>query len=754
MAPPLHRRVVDTVGDPYSPDDRTPAHELPGDRLVVLRDEKGPWGNRATLERTLRGIMDGYQNRLTGIGDPSRDKTYGGRWNGPEFYNQFLTGWEMQERWRGSDLGARIVEEIPREMTRRGWTITIQPDEEKRKSGRTDSRRTRGLYDDLPPGMGEQPAPPSPTKAPGAVAQSQHVPGALPEVSDDNTALIEALTDEQERLGLGRALYEAACYERNYGGGGILIGVDDGEPNLTVPLDLKKVRRITHLTAFRGGWDGELIGWSYYCDPRDPKFGRPRTYQLRNLGVTVALPTPGEPPQQAQAGGKTGALITYVHESRLLLFPGETVSHWARVQMRGWGDSIWMRVNQILSQYDQSWNGIAILLSELGLPILSMENFSQMMAAEDDKGLAQLQGRATAMAMSMSIARTRIIDSKEKLERIKLDLGGVADTLREFALRLAAAADMPASRLLNQGKGGLGDTGKGDQDIFYDQIQGRQTKQILPVLRKFIALQFAASEGVCAGKPPPKRWAVEMVPLLQMSDKDRADYRYKIAQTDEIYMNKGAVNPEEVASTRYGGSAYNDGPIVLDLEGREALAKQEQEAAPEPQEPPPTPPDRQPPGPVNGPPAAPTQDAADFVTRNGRTKVRKSVSVIAAFNEHGMLLMGRRRDTGKFSLPGGHAEPGEDPLSTAVRELWEETKLHPRRIELVGTKDVGGAVAEVHISVFRALVEGNPSGSDDPDQEFIGFEWVDMSTGKYPPEIAEALHHQPDAVGPVLRRRR
>ncbi|MCW2504399.1 MAG: hypothetical protein JWO79_2683 [Actinomycetia bacterium] len=30
-----------------------------------------------------------------------------------------------------------------------------------------------------------------------------------------------------------------------------------------------------------------------------------------------------------------------------------------------------------------------------------------------------------------------------------------------------------------------------------------------------------------------------------------------------------------------------------------------------------------------------------------------------------------------WGLPGGHAEPGESPLETAVRELWEETQLRP-----------------------------------------------------------------------------
>jgi 8-oxo-dGTP pyrophosphatase MutT (NUDIX family) len=50
-------------------------------------------------------------------------------------------------------------------------------------------------------------------------------------------------------------------------------------------------------------------------------------------------------------------------------------------------------------------------------------------------------------------------------------------------------------------------------------------------------------------------------------------------------------------------------------------------------------------------------------------------------DEHGRILMQRRRDSGNWSMPGGTMEIGETLARTAVRETREETGLD---IELTG----------------------------------------------------------------------
>jgi ADP-ribose pyrophosphatase YjhB (NUDIX family) len=46
------------------------------------------------------------------------------------------------------------------------------------------------------------------------------------------------------------------------------------------------------------------------------------------------------------------------------------------------------------------------------------------------------------------------------------------------------------------------------------------------------------------------------------------------------------------------------------------------------------------------------------------------------FDDEGRVLLGRRTDTGKWSVIGGICEPGEQPAATAEREVYEETAVH------------------------------------------------------------------------------
>ena len=57
------------------------------------------------------------------------------------------------------------------------------------------------------------------------------------------------------------------------------------------------------------------------------------------------------------------------------------------------------------------------------------------------------------------------------------------------------------------------------------------------------------------------------------------------------------------------------------------------------------------------------------------TPVTLIISAACLLDDAGRLLLVRKRNTQAFMLPGGKAEPGEDPISALTRELDEELNL-------------------------------------------------------------------------------
>ena len=517
--------------------------------------------------------LDDYVNPLTGVGDYAHDKMLGGRSaGGLDVIVREFTQRDSEARWRGSDLGCRLIEAIPDEMTREGWELSVQPsDDEETKPG-------KGKPGDKPkpgekPGPGDKSAREDAFGAdPMAMPEAPKNPKPIEPADDEPQQICEDVEAKMEELGAQEAITRALQYERAYGGAVILMGVDDGKGDLTKPLDEEAIDDITFLNVFGGGRDGECIAWSYYNDPRSGKFGQPEVYQIRNLIPVSQSPVPGSKARPQAIKEAT----FYVHESRLLVFPGTAVSNRARVDARGWGDSIFTRVDEVLSQYSQTWGGVANLMSQFHMDVLKMSGLAIGMAGGDKASKGNpLATRARLINQTKSIARMLVIDSEEEFERATATLAGVHDVLREFGVRLAAAADMPVTLLMGTSPGGLSATGESDIRFFYDRIGARQKRFLLPILRRLYKLVMLAKEGPTEGEEP-EMWNIKFNPLRQLSELEQAELRKTVAETDKIYIDAGVLSAEEVAASTYGGSEWSM-ERTIDFDGREEMAEQDAE---------------------------------------------------------------------------------------------------------------------------------------------------------------------------------
>jgi ADP-ribose pyrophosphatase YjhB (NUDIX family) len=134
---------------------------------------------------------------------------------------------------------------------------------------------------------------------------------------------------------------------------------------------------------------------------------------------------------------------------------------------------------------------------------------------------------------------------------------------------------------------------------------------------------------------------------------------------------------------------------------------------------------------------------------NGKHPESLQVSSVAVTNGS-YILMGKRKDSGKWTLPGGHHDhSNESPEDAAVRELKEEAGIEadPGNLQCLGSKAVkceDGKVRRIHAYHYK-MAGGRHTAKNDPDQEVGRWHWIAMESG-LPMNIQENLHSPRNVV--------
>ena len=333
---------------------------------------------------------------------------------------------------------------------------------------------------------------------------------------------IEAIEAEEKRLQVKTKVRKALTWGRLYGGAALILGAKQGSPEQPLKIEAIATNGLQFVHAVTRY---QLTVEDLDRDPMSEFFGQPTMYAISGQNGMVRL-----------------------HPSRVIRFVGQEIPDYA-VQSDGWGDPLWMTIERAVKNADLSSAGIAALVHEAKTDVIHVPGLLESIGTAEFEN--RLVKRFTLAMMMKSITNALLLDgglgdgkSGEVWDRKEISFAGLTDVAKLFLSIVAAAADIPATRLLGKSPDGMNATGEGDLRNYYDMIKARQEMDLAPALEPLDEILIRSALG-----SRPDEIYYEWAPLHQATPAENAEIEKKRADTAKVYADTGLIPNTALAKT-------------------------------------------------------------------------------------------------------------------------------------------------------------------------------------------------------------
>lgn len=332
-----------------------------------------------------------------------------------------------------------------------------------------------------------------------------------------DSANIEKIEALEKSLLIQQKVTRAMQLARLDGGAGLLIG--NGDLDMSLPLDPTKgnlkylhiVRRI------------DLKAEDLNRDPGSIDYGTPTMWNF----------------------GTTQGNMLKIHPSRVIRLIGVPPIDPLRGTTDGWGNSIMQSVNTALRNVALSTQGVASLIDELKIDVISVPNLSKQLSTPD--GSDRVTERFAYANMMKSMYNMILLGDNETWDRKEVNFNAMPQIMQLYLQIASGAADIPVTRLLGQSPAGMNSTGESDSRNYYDMLKSRQTNELSPALVLLDTILLATALGPNYDKSTYYEWA----PLWQMTEVEAAAVALNKANTSKIYHDANVFPPEMMTEVIY-----------------------------------------------------------------------------------------------------------------------------------------------------------------------------------------------------------
>ena len=457
-----------------------------------------------------------------------------------------------------------------------------------------------------------------------------------------DAAVEEYIQKKVRRMKFFTTVEESLKWSRLFGGALAVMIIDDGINDLTKPVNWKKAKKIDEIVVYDRSvvtpdYQSMYRGVGVYGTAQRSKFRMPEYYNVYSIYGSFR-----------------------VHESRCLIFRnGKMPEKASTTDYRFWGVPEYNHIKRAMRETITAHGDAVKLLERSVQAVYKTKNLAQMLSTDEGENdvLRRLQLIDTARGILNSIA----IDADgEDYDFKTITLSGVKEVIDSACNMLSALTEIPQTKLFGRSPAGMNATGESDLENYYSFIDKIRESQIKDNLCSLIdgIIQIGINNKELTERPD---YELEFESLWNEKeseratiDQTRAQTDLTIAQTAQLYIDMGVLDPAEERKR-----LKNEGKFGIE---DEELPQQEEE-----------------------PLAGLLQSLQRKDSKDSPYKGATGVGVLVV--KDGKFLVGNRDDNNQVGSPGGHIESWEDAERAAMRETEEEFGITLKNLIPLGMLD-------------------------------------------------------------------
>lgn len=330
----------------------------------------------------------------------------------------------------------------------------------------------------------------------------------------------EEIASLEAQLLVPNAVQEAVTWARLYGGAGILMLTGQ---DLTKPLRPELIRKgdLKRLLVL-DRWDMAAMTTNTW-DVLATNYLKPEFYSVRGGSMQV-------------------------HHSHFARFTGERLPLRHMAQTQGWGDSVLRKCIEEITDMVAAKDGIAELMQEANIDVITREGLTDELSTDQDDMITKRYEMFSLMKSSIQMA---LLDGDEKLDRMTLNLSGVAPIIELFMTWISGAANIPVVRMFGTSAKGLNATGEGDDRIYNDSIRAGQRSYLAEPMRTLDEVMVRSALGYW-----PEDYDYTWNPLAQPNDLEMAQAEKLRADKHMLYLDASVVQRSQVMRELQASEEY------------------------------------------------------------------------------------------------------------------------------------------------------------------------------------------------------